>query len=68
MDEETLAAKYAKQIKAVAEVRDEEIETLYREYQEECKSLKTTEAQDGRISRTCPDSESPILPSPCQPN
>ncbi len=31
--EQTLAEEYAAKIKAVAETRDEEIETLYREYQ-----------------------------------
>jgi len=61
MTEETLAGKYAAKIKAVAEIRNTEIETLYREYQEECKK---TEVRDEEISSTYQGSDS-LTPSSC---
>ncbi len=64
MTEETLAGKYAAKIKAVAQTRNTEIETLYREYQEECKSLKITEVRDEEISSTYQGSDS-LTPSSC---
>jgi proline dehydrogenase len=58
MTEETLAGEYAAKIKAAAETRDEEIETLYREYQEKCRLTQTTEGQGDEISKAYPAPDS----------
>jgi len=59
MTEETLAGEYAAKIKAAAETRDEEIQTLYREYQEKCRRLtQTTEGQGDGISKAYPAPDS----------
>jgi 3-deoxy-D-arabino-heptulosonate 7-phosphate (DAHP) synthase len=47
--EQTLAEEYATKIKAVAETKEAEIETLYREYQEKCRLTQTTEGQGDGI-------------------
>ncbi len=51
-----LAEEYAAKIKAVAETKEAEIETLYREYQTKC--LEQIEDQDEGISMPCKASDS----------
>jgi len=61
MSEETLAGEYARKLKAVAETNSEQMEALYREYQEKYQCLMNGGQGEGRKEPQTTDS--PVLPS-----